>query len=312
MKHPPIIVVQLVHILGPLKGEIQEFIEPAISIGRHPSCHLRFPADLAAISRKHAEIIREGNQFKLIDHSANGTFVNGKQVKEVLLKDGDVLEFSKGGPKASFLTQMKEESYVPPEPPPSKEPPITPQKGPAIAQPKVIRPEPEKPKVIVSEPMRPSAEPPEEKIAIQIVKAPLTIQYGPTLRSYKQVPITIGKNPQCDFQVETPGLLDRHAQIFFSQNQYWVKDLTGQRSVQINGQPIGLQAPLKPDDELAFTPQGPFFRFLGGGRLAEVATPPTPEPPGPRSVRKDIPERPTPEAKTSEGLFSKVKKLFES
>jgi len=89
MKRPPIIVIQLVHILGPLKGEIQEFIEPPISIGRHPGCHVRFPADLAPVSRKHAEITREGNQFKLIDHSANGTFVNGKQVKEVLLKDGN-------------------------------------------------------------------------------------------------------------------------------------------------------------------------------------------------------------------------------
>jgi pSer/pThr/pTyr-binding forkhead associated (FHA) protein len=312
MKRPPTIVIQLIHILGPLKGEIQEFIEPAISIGRHPSCHVRFPADLAPISRKHAEIIREGNQFKLIDHSANGTFVNGKQVKEALLKDGDVLEFSRGGPKVSFLTQMKEESYVPPEPPPSKEQPITSKKEPFIAQPEAIRPEPEKRKAVKSEPELPSVEPPEEKIAIQIVKAPLTIQYGPTLRSYKQVPVTIGKNPKCDFQVETPSILDRHAQIFFSQNQYWVKDLTGQRSVQINGQPIGLQAPLRPNDELAFTPQGPFFRFLGGGRLAEVAAPSVEEPPGPPSGKEDIPQRPTTEAKTSEGLFSKVKKIFES
>jgi len=312
MKRPPIIVIQLVHIVGPLKGEIQEFIEPAISIGRHPSCQVRFPADLATVSRKHAEITREGNQFKLIDRSANGTFVNGKQVKEALLKDGDVLEFSRGGPKVSFLTQMKEESYAPPAPPPSKEQPLPSKKEPVIAPPEAIRPAPEKRKAVVSEPVRPSAEPPEEKIAIQIVKAPLTIQYGPTLRTYKQVPVTIGKNPKCDFQVETPSILDRHAQIFFSQNQYWIKDLTGQRSVQINRQPIGLQSPLKPDDELSFTPQGPSFRFLGGGRLAEVAAPPVEEPPGPRSVREDIPQRPTPEAKPSEGLFSKVKKLFES
>ncbi len=108
MKRPPVIVVQLIHIQGPLKGEIQDFSESAILIGRLPSCHLRFPNDLAYISRKHAEIVREGNQFKLIDHSANGTFVNGKKVKETYLKDGDVLTFSEGGPKVSFLTQMKE------------------------------------------------------------------------------------------------------------------------------------------------------------------------------------------------------------
>ena len=54
------------------------------------------------MSRKHAEIIREGNRFKLVDLSANGTFVNGKRVKEVYLKDGDVLTFAEGGPKVSF------------------------------------------------------------------------------------------------------------------------------------------------------------------------------------------------------------------
>jgi pSer/pThr/pTyr-binding forkhead associated (FHA) protein len=270
MKRPPTIVIQLVHISGPLKGEIQEFTEPAISIGRHAGCHLCFPADLATVSRKHAEIIREGNQFRLIDHSANGTFVNGKQVKEAILREGDVLEFARGGPKVSFLTQMKEEAYVPPPPPHSKEQPITSKKEPGIAQPEAIRPEPEKRKAVKSEPQMPRVEPPEEKIAIQIVKVPLIIQYGATLRSYKQVPVTIGKNPKCEFKVEKPSILDHHAQIFFSQNQYWVKDLTGQGSVQINRQPIGLQAPLKPDDEIALTPQGPVFRFLGEGGLLKL------------------------------------------
>lgn len=37
MKRPPVIVVQLIHIEGPLKGEIQEFPESAISIGHQPA-----------------------------------------------------------------------------------------------------------------------------------------------------------------------------------------------------------------------------------------------------------------------------------
>ena len=61
MTDKPAIVVQLVHIEGPLKGEIQEFLEPEISIGRHPSCQVQFPKDLTIISRKHGQIIREGN-----------------------------------------------------------------------------------------------------------------------------------------------------------------------------------------------------------------------------------------------------------
>ena len=87
MKRTPVIIVQLVHMQGPLKGEIQELAESQISIGRQPSCHVCFPAKLTIISREHASIVREGNRFKLVDHSANGTFVNGKPVKEVYLKD---------------------------------------------------------------------------------------------------------------------------------------------------------------------------------------------------------------------------------
>ena len=70
-------MVQLVHIKGPFKGEIQEFLDNEIFIGRHPSCHVQSPNQLAIISRRHAQIIREGNRFKLVDQSANGTVLNG-------------------------------------------------------------------------------------------------------------------------------------------------------------------------------------------------------------------------------------------
>ena len=105
MKQPPIIVIQLIHMEGPLKGEIQEFSQPEIFIGRSATCQVCFPKDLAIVSRVHARIVREGNRFMLMDQSTNGTFVNGKQVKEAILKDGDVLLFAEGGPKVSFLTQ---------------------------------------------------------------------------------------------------------------------------------------------------------------------------------------------------------------
>ena len=119
-KRAPQIVVQLIHIAGPMKGEIQNFTESVITIGRHPSCKMRLPADLTVVSRQHAEIVREGNQFRLIDHSANGTFVNGKRASDVLLKSGDVLEFSEQGPKVSFLAEIRgdaAEEETPPSPP---------------------------------------------------------------------------------------------------------------------------------------------------------------------------------------------------
>lgn len=225
-----------------------------ILIGRHPSCHVLFPKDVAIVSRRHAQIVREGNRFKLIDQSANGTFVNGKRVKEAYLKNGDVLIFAEGGPKVSFLTKIVERQHEIegiPLPSSPQEPEIAEVETPSIAQAQ-------------------SESNPAEGISIQEVHVPLVIQFGPTIRSFKKLPVTIGKNPDCDLSMNHPAVLDRHAQIFFSQDQYWIKDLTGQMLISINGQPVNFQSPLTPEDLVALTPQGPTFRFLNGGRFAEI------------------------------------------
>ena len=261
MKGPPLIVVQFVHLHGPFKGNIQEFTEGTITIGRHPSSLLCFPPDLGIVSRKHAEIIREGNRFKLVDLSANGTFVNGKKVKEAYLKDGDVLTFAEGGPKVSFLTQMKEEQTEsgPGQPPPSPSLPFPREESPPQA-PRSVSPAP--PQQPVSEDRTP--------VSIQVVNVPAVFQYGPTLRSFKQLPITIGKHPNCQVTIAHPELLDMHAQIFYSLDQYWIKDLTGKGMVLVNGRPVTLQTPLAANDLISLSSKGPVFRFLGEGRFAEA------------------------------------------
>jgi pSer/pThr/pTyr-binding forkhead associated (FHA) protein len=309
MRQPPVIIVQLVHIHGPMKGEIQEFSQGIISIGRHPSSDLKFPADLTIVSRSHAEIIRDGNQFRLADRSTNGTFVNGKRITEALLRDGDVLEFADGGPKVSFLTQMKEvsaEAEI--APPPAQEPAVGPAKKPfekPIPPQEFELPRPEQ---------RPSAEAPRQappEVSIQPATVPLVIQYGATIRSYKELPITIGKSSKCQFVLNEPAIYDQHAQVFFTQNQYWIKDLTGQKLVQINRQPIPFQAPLTLYDNISLSSQGPVFRFLGEGRLAEV-TEPAAEEPSPSIEKKDAGTKPgdARDEKPQKGVLSRIKKLF--
>lgn len=253
MTGKPTIFVQLVHIEGPLKGEIQEFLDSEISIGRHPSCQVKFPKDLAIISRTHAHIVREGNRFKLNDQSANGTFVNGRRVTEAYLKSGDVLIFAEGGPKVSFLTRIEEGARAHEK--------FTPPGGSAATE--------MQPAEQTTSGTHPTAPVPEARVSLQKVQMPLVIQYGPTLRSFNELPVTVGKNPACDFNLEHPEILDRHAQFFFDQGQYWVKDLTGRNMVSINAAPVVTQAQLNPDHLLSLSPKGPTFRFLGGGRLAE-------------------------------------------
>ncbi|MEN6320448.1 MAG: FHA domain-containing protein [Syntrophaceae bacterium] len=308
MPLPPVIIVQLVHISGPMKGEIQEFAEGMITIGRRPSSHVKFPADFTSISRDHAEIVREGNKFRLVDHSSNGTFVNGKKVQEAYLRDGDVVMFAEGGPKISFLTQTKEgvasiETVAPPRPKEFREEPKTPiPPKPSPVPEERIKPEPS----FYSEVAQPKVEK-SKPVTVQKTNVPLVIQYGPAIRSYKAVPVTIGKHPKCDFALQHPALYDQHIQIFFSENQYWVKDLTGKALVQLNNRPIGFDAPLNVNDDIALSPQGPVFRFLGEGRLAEVAEPVFEQPATP-SRETEAASRDFPQDKEPSGLFAKLKK----
>jgi len=272
------IIVNIVHIEGPLKGEIQELSDPEIRIGRNPDCQVRFPADSLTISRDHARIVREGNRFKLVNKSANYTYVNGKPVvenEEAYLKSGDWLMFAEGGPKVSFLSKQATAGRQP-EP-----------KAPSPAASETSRPKAHAPEVPPLESRQPaippvrgaySPPPPEphftgeprfDEPAPQAV--PLVIRYGPTLQRFKKLPITIGKNADCDFTISHESLSGRHAEIFFRNGQYWVKDLTGTQSVFLDGRTIDPEAPLMPDSRLELAHQGPAFRFLGEGRLDQIA-----------------------------------------
>jgi pSer/pThr/pTyr-binding forkhead associated (FHA) protein len=317
----PYISVQLIHIQGPLKGEIQTFTDSEIRIGRHPDCEVQFPKDVVTLSRQHARIVREGNRFKLIDQSTNGSYVNGQRVTEAYLKDGDVITFSEGGPKVSFLTQTSQQAPAQPvnssaqtqpayEPQPSAAPqpyavsnPSPPPQAHKTPPPAAAPSAPAAPKPQISPSMGASG------VAIEKVKAPLAIQYGPALKSFQTLPITIGKGPGCDFVINHPALNDQQAQIFFAQERYWIKDLTGSLAISLNGNPVQLQAPLEADMQIALSPQGPRFRFLGGGRLAEIEDPQPEQAPAAPPVPPPQPAAPEPKEK-SDNLGQKAGTLF--
>jgi len=109
--------------------------------------------------------------------------------------------------------------------------------------------------------------------------------------------------------LEHPALAAQHAQILFAQDRYWVRDVTGLRSVHINRRPIGDQAPIEANDELALTPTGPYFKFLGGGRLAEVPEPVSEAPAPPERDAPKAPPTETLDGKRLSGLFSKLRNI---
>jgi hypothetical protein len=207
-----------------------------------------------------------------------------------MLREGDVLEFADGGPKVSFLTRIVAEPSLSEKP--ASAPAVSPRlfEAPTPAgkevpdQPWISSPEPAVPIPPVVEPARPSQPVPSPEAApdgaVQKACVPLVIQFGPTIRSFRELPVVIGRNPGCDFVLDHPEILDRHAQIFHSQNRYWIKDLTGRKMIRLNAAPLELQAALSPNDQFSLGPRGPLFSFLGEGRIMEVEEPACESSPG--------------------------------
>jgi len=80
-------------------GRRVEIGEAALVIGRMPECDVALSDP--NVSRRHAEVRRQGTGFVVVDlGSTNGTRVNGAQVKERLLNNGD--EITVGATKIRF------------------------------------------------------------------------------------------------------------------------------------------------------------------------------------------------------------------
>ena len=80
-------------------GRRVEIGEEPLSIGRMPECDVALSDP--NVSRRHAEVRRQGTGFVVVDlGSTNGTRVNGANVKERLLNNGD--EITVGATKLRF------------------------------------------------------------------------------------------------------------------------------------------------------------------------------------------------------------------
>ena len=86
-------------------GQSQEIIIDQIEIGRDPKCQVRFDDSYPTVSRRHAAIVRSGENWKLVQLSTtNPTFLNGVKVeREWYLQNGDEIQLSAGGPRLGFI-----------------------------------------------------------------------------------------------------------------------------------------------------------------------------------------------------------------
>jgi hypothetical protein len=79
---------------GGRAGESFEAIGDHALIGRSPECDVFL--DDVTVSRRHAELSRDGNVFTIRDlGSLNGTFVNRRRIESSVLEDDDEVQIGK-------------------------------------------------------------------------------------------------------------------------------------------------------------------------------------------------------------------------
>ena len=87
--------LRLINRKETLDYKIEDYypVDHSLSVGRHRKNDIVLKDHF--ISKEHARIIKEGDQFYLEDlHSANGTYLNGYRVDEVIpIHDKDIVSF---------------------------------------------------------------------------------------------------------------------------------------------------------------------------------------------------------------------------
>ena len=92
---------RLVHLTGGLAGRVRDVDMDELVLGRDPqAAQVVFPADDGTVSRRHALLRVEDGRLLLRDlDSSTGTFVDGHDVEEAELADGDVFALGADGPR---------------------------------------------------------------------------------------------------------------------------------------------------------------------------------------------------------------------
>jgi pSer/pThr/pTyr-binding forkhead associated (FHA) protein len=92
---------RLVHLTGGLAGRVRDMDAEELVLGRDPkSAQIVFPPEDGTVSRRHALVRMQDGHLLVRDlDSSTGTFVDGHDVEEAELADGDVFALGEEGPR---------------------------------------------------------------------------------------------------------------------------------------------------------------------------------------------------------------------
>jgi len=93
---------QLLHLSGPYRGRTVTYAKKNLLLGTVPEADVHFPPG-QQVAERHVglDLAIESNAFALKANDGK-VFVNGQEVRDVILKNGDLLELGVGGPRLRY------------------------------------------------------------------------------------------------------------------------------------------------------------------------------------------------------------------
>ena len=82
--------------------------EPVIRIGRADDNHVVLYS--AVVSRHHVELRHGEKEWKVLSLGTNGTYLDGKRIAQVPIKDGSVIRLARSGPKIKIRVDIEQQT----------------------------------------------------------------------------------------------------------------------------------------------------------------------------------------------------------
>ena len=210
-----------------------------IWIGRETVCEIRFDPGDVMVSRKHASIRYEGDNYVLEDNkSFNGTLVNGQRISAATpLYDGDQIQLGTVGPILKFIAPGR----------------VAPVGGDLAGQRAIAINQDAGPSAsaipVSSKTMALSGRDAAELLGSLQGKDTAEPQLLMSLGFGDKRELTIGRDQTSDIQLDGLQISNRHARLVQSGGEVFVEDLNSTNGVYINGTRVTRQVVL-PDDQV--------------------------------------------------------------
>jgi ABC transport system ATP-binding/permease protein len=216
-------------------GRLQRFQinRDVMCLGRDAGVEVKIDVDAAMVSRRHAEIRRQNDQFLVVDlNSFNGTFHNNRRITApTLLHDGDQIQLGMGGLVCVFRDPRHLTSTSPQAQPPNS-----------------VSGDPSLPTLVTSGTSSPRLQQPDGNASLELIQ-----KHSLDRKSL----LSVGREPNNDIHLDGLQISNYHARISREQTSAYIEDVRSTNGVYVNGTRIMAKTPVQKQDVVQIGP----FRF---------------------------------------------------